>query len=79
MLEISTSSKLFHFVTINFIALLETIKKLEADKVKLSEKWIKLSQKNNNEDKLRQKIKGRCSESLICPPSELETSNTAKE
>lgn len=33
------------------------MKKLEADKIKLSEKWIKLSNKNKNEDKLKQRIK----------------------
>jgi predicted nuclease with TOPRIM domain len=42
------------------------MKKLEADKIKLSEKWIKLSNKNKNEDKLKQRIK------------ELETIQTAK-
>jgi predicted nuclease with TOPRIM domain len=47
--------------------LMESVKRLETEKVKLSEKWIKLSAKNKNEDKLKQKIK------------ELETSNLIKD
>ena len=47
--------------------LLESVKRLEVEKVKLSEKWIKLSARNKNEDKIKLKIK------------DLETSNLLKD
>lgn len=35
----------------------EQVKRLEAEKLKLSEKWMRLSYKNKHEDKLRVRIK----------------------
>lgn len=47
--------------------LIEAIQKVEHEKLKLSERWIKLSNKNKTEDKVKNKLK------------ELETSNEYKD
>ena len=48
-------------------SLIEAIQKVEHEKLKLSERWIKLSNKNKGEDRVKNKLK------------ELETSNEYKD
>lgn len=50
-------TKKLHLKDSKISQLKEQSKKLQAEKIKLSEKWIRLSSKNKNEDKLKDKIK----------------------